>query len=488
MISPPALIDTPLHELSATEIADAVRAGRLRAVDVLDHHLRRIEERNGELGAMVHVDPDRAWAVAARVDQQVEYGADPGPLAGVPLGIKELEAVEGWPATQASTFYRDVVSPATGVHPGRLLAAGAVPVGQTASPEIGMLGHTVSVLHGTCRNPWNPQRTPGGSSGGSASAVAGGLVALASGSDLGGSVRVPAAACGLVGIKPTYGLVARGPGWLGNLHAAHYGPLARTVRDAARYLDVVVGPDDRDPFSLPAPPYRFEEILEDTDLSGMRVAVCLDTGLVSADPRVAEIIRDASKKLIEACGAVAVDVSLDLPEVRPLFGLLVIDQLPDPTDGAMLEAVLDNFRHTPAAEEIVAILEGVQEGPTADKIAAGNAARQALREHLLQVFDQADLLLTPTIPIPAYGAEGPVPDVPGSQVGQHAWAGFTYPFNFSGHPAASVPAGFVEDLPVGLQLVGRRLDDQRVLATAARWEAIAPWPRNAPDHPGEATA
>ena len=236
-----------LHEMSATAIADGVRKGDLKAIEVLEHHLDRIDRFNPPLNAFVHLDPDRALAAATEVDRRVASGDDLGPLAGVPLGIKELESVEGWPETHASTAYRDGIATTTTTMSSRLLAAGAVPVGQTASPEVGRLFYTTSVLHGPTHNPWDLSKAPGGSSGGSGAALAAGLVPLATGSDMGGSIRLPAGWCGVVGVKGTYGRVPRSPGYLGHANMVHYGPLARTVRDCARFLDVAVGVDQRDP-------------------------------------------------------------------------------------------------------------------------------------------------------------------------------------------------------------------------------------------------
>lgn len=472
-----------LHSRSAVSIADDVRAGRLRAVDVLEHHLERIERLNGFTGAFVFLDPDRARSVASDVDRRVAAGDDPGPLAGVPLAIKETEQVEGWPDTHASTAFAGDIAPFTNIQCTRLLAAGAVPIGLTAAPEMGLLPMTNSVLHGPCRNPWNLDRNTGGSSGGSAAAVVAGFAALGTGGDMGGSIRQPAGLCGAVGVKGTYGRVPRGPAILGNVNIVHYGPLARTVRDAARYLDCATGTDERDPYSLPAPPYRFEEELARVDLAGRRVAFCTDNGLSGTEPAVAAVLREAVDALIADTGAKEVSLDVRFPDTRSGNIALMVDTNPDVETAAKMPEVFMNLQNTPGAAPILEmLLEIFMGGMTLEALGRANQVRQALRDEMVRVFDEVDLLLVPTTPAPAFPAEGPLPTViDGRDVGPVATAAFTHPFNFTGHPAVSVPAGFVEGLPVGLQIVTRRHDDVVALAAAAALERARPWPVVAPD-------
>ena len=470
-----------LHEADAHVIADGVRSGRLSAREVLDCSLERIERINPAINAFVFVDADRARRVASDIDDAVAHGRDPGPLAGVPLGIKELEAVEGWPDTRASTVYRDRVATLTTTMTTRLLAAGAVPVGLTASPEIGHLPFTNSVLHGPTRNPWAPDRTPGGSSGGAGAALAAGLVPLATGSDMGGSIRLPAGWSGVVGFKGTLGRIPRGPAYLGNANMTHYGPLARSVTDACRYVDCAAGVDQRDPMSLPAPPTPYERALSTTALAGVRAAVLDDLGLSPSHPGVRDVLHDAASALIAAGGLEQVrGVTVDLPDFTPGAAALLFAD----TDPAMADAmgeIMANLFSTQGAADLLTFAYAQAE-VTIEALALCNQTRHELNARLADAFDQADLLLLPTSPVPAFGCAGPLPaTVDGREVGPQACALFTSPFNLSGHPAVSVPMGFVEGAPVGLQIVARRHEDELALAAAAAFERARPWPKVAPE-------
>ncbi len=469
-----------LHRLDARTIADEVRAGGLRARDVLEAHLDRIERLDPAIGAFVHLDPERARAVADAVDARVAAGEDPGPLAGVPLGIKELEQVEGWPDTRASTALRDRVGTTTSTMSTRLLAGGAVPVGLTASPEIGHLPYTCSVLHGPTRNPWALDRTPGGSSGGSGAALAAGLVPLATGSDMGGSIRLPAGWSGVVGVKGTLGRIPRGPGFLGHADMIHYGPLARTVGDAARFLDVAAGTDERDPNSLPAPAVPLEVAMEQLDVSGLRVAVVDDNGLSPSDPGVRSALRSSADALIVALGAREVDVRLQLPDIMlGAAALLFADGDPDMAE--LMTEVMGNLFATPGAAPL---MQEAFAGAdlSLDAVGQSNRIRFALNQELARAFDQVDLILIPASPVPAFGCEGPLPTVvDGREIGPQACALFTGPFNLSGHPVVVVPMGSVAGAPTGMQIVARRHQDALALAVAAAFERTQPWPLLAPD-------
>jgi aspartyl-tRNA(Asn)/glutamyl-tRNA(Gln) amidotransferase subunit A len=362
----------------------------------------------------------------------------------------------------------------------RLLAAGAVPVGLTASPENGLLFFTNSVLHGATRNPWDLERTPGGSSGGAGAALAAGLVNLATGSDMGGSIRLPAGWCGVVGVKGTYGRVPRGPGWLGAANLVHYGPLARSVADAARYLDCVVGADERDPGSLPKPAVPYERAITEIDLAGLRIAVVDDNGMTPTDPGVRAAVGTAIDALASSEGMKQVGgITIELPDVADIGGALLFVDL-DPDLVPLLGEVYANLMATEGAAELFAIAFDPG-GLTIEGVAKANVFRHTLNTQLAAAFDEADLLAVPTSPVPAFGATGPVPlSVAGRDSGATTAASFTSMFNLSGHPAVSVPAGIVEGCPVGVQLVARRHDDALALAAAAALERAHPWPKLAP--------
>lgn len=474
--------DLELHELDARVIADGVRSGRIRATEVLEHSLERIERINPELNAMVFLDAERALRTAASVDARVAAGEDPGPLAGVPLGIKELESVEGWPDTRASTYFRDRVATTNSIMSARLIAAGAVPVGLTASPEIGHLPFTNSILHGPTRNPWARDRTPGGSSGGSAAALAAGLVHLATGSDMGGSIRLPAGWSGVVGVKGTLGRIPRGPGYLGNANMIHYGPLARSVGDAARFLDCAAGVDQRDQMSLPPPHVPFEQSCGQLPITGCRVAVLHDLGTSPSHPDVRAILREAADALISAAVLEEVrDASLEFPDVMlGAAALLFADS--DPATADAMGVIMANLFSTEGAGPLMETAF-VGADLSLEAVALANQTRHVLNQRLAALFDQVDLILLPTSPVPAFGCAGPLPTwVDGREIGPAACALFTSPFNLSGHPVVSVPMGFVDGAPVGMQIVARRHEDSLALAVAHSFERVRPWPKIAP-HP-----
>lgn len=443
---------------TVVDTADLVRSGELAAVAVIEDALSRIRSVDGELGAFVHVDAEGALARAHEADRQVARGVDPGALAGVPLGVKELHPVAGWPFAMGSTLYADRIADHTCTLVMRAVAAGAIPIGLTASPEFGRASYTASALHGVTRNPWNPKLTPGGSSGGSAAAVAAGLVPVATGTDGAGSLRIPASYCGLVGFKTTYGLVPRGPRHRGAADNDHYGALTRTVRDTARFLDAVCGVDPYDRASLPAPG-RFEDSLN-ADLRGMRVAFAADLGNAPCDPEVADVVRTAAEKFVAATGAqlVAGEVRVDErcgAAYRTLSAPDVYGQLRDVPSGRALHPTLRGYVDAAASVD-------------ADALVDAHEARAQLVATLAEAFERFDLLLTPATQVPAFPAEGPMPtEIAGRPVNHWGALAVTFPFNLTGQPAVSVPAGTVGGAPVGLQIVGRRHADLLVLAAAA---------------------
>lgn len=464
-----------LEEVDARTIADDVRAGRRSARDVLEHQLELIDLTDAHLGAFVFLDADGARAAAGEIDEAVAAGLDPGPLAGLPIGVKQLEEVAGWPHTFACTLFADRIAGFTSTQVTRARAAGGVPLGLTASPEFGATSFTASTLHGVTRNPWNLDRTPGGSSGGSAAAVAAGLVPLATGSDSAGSLRIPASFSGVVGFKGTYGRVPRGPGYVGSPNFRSYGALTRSVRDTARFLDCVVGPDERDPLSLPHPGLSYEIAIDDVELAGRRVAWTADLGFGVCDPGVAATVSAAAAALVRDAALDEIDVEVELPDPAAAWNVL---GLPD------LYAGLRPFFPERAEEVPPRLRQGFEAAArlSVDDLCRAHAARQALVQALADLFERVELLLLPTTPTAAFAAEGPMPtEIAGCPVDPLLTVAFTYPFNLSGHPAVSVPAGWVDSAPVGLQIVGRRHDDLLVLAAAAAFEHTMPWPRIAPN-------
>ncbi|MEU7004726.1 amidase [Nonomuraea sp. NPDC046570] len=458
----------------AAEIAAAVRAGRARAIDIVEAALAAIAA--DQLGAFVHVDPDGARRSAGAIDAAVDAGHDVGPLAGVPIGVKDLEDCAGMPTRCGSLLLADA-TPAVGdsVLVARLRAAGAIPVGKTASAEFGCDSVTATRLHGVTRNPWAPDRTPGGSSGGSAAAVSAGLVPLATGSDAGGSLREPAAYCGLVGLKPTHGLLGRST----SSAIVVSGVLATTVADVAIALDAAAGPHLRDRWSLPSSPLRLADGVADqsTLRRPLRARFSADLGYAATDPETVALARSAATRLAAAAGFELDEQPVRLPDGRGPWLALA---------GHAVRHELERLAPWPELLEQLCpttawcALHGDAQS-TADLAAAERACGE-LELALAELLGEIDLLITPSTACPPFAAEGPIPVVIG---GENAGLSGAEPFgplpNLTGTPAISLPAGLTTDgLPVGVQLLGARGTDGLLLSVAAAGEAADPWPRLAP--------
>ncbi len=469
---------TELWERDAWEIADDVRAGRMSAVTVLDVFLARIEKFDPELNAFCHLDVDGARRRAAEIDAEVVRGHDPGVWAGVPMGVKELVKVAGWPDTHGSLLYRGEVAGADATEAARLRAAGAVLVGLTTSPEFGSTNWTRTYLHGITRNPWNPERTPGGSSGGSAAAVASGMMPICTGSDGGGSIRIPASYSGLFGFKVSFGRVgSEGP--FDNALMSVPGPMCRSVLDAARYVDAIAGPTVIDPTSLPKPSRSYEDALRSGDavraLRGKRAGWSSTLGFALCDSEVAKVAHEAALALAADAGITLVDIDLDIPKPGRAWGLLSsVDTSSHHADAA--RGRLDEV--TPVSR---AGFETIDRMTSADMLRALRR-RDEILAAIAAAFDEVDFVMTPTTATPAFKAEGPPPlAIDGQPVGGMGSVPFTAPFNASGQPAVSIPAGVSsEGLPIGLQVVTRRHDEELVLACGLVAETNRPWPKLAP--------
>jgi aspartyl-tRNA(Asn)/glutamyl-tRNA(Gln) amidotransferase subunit A len=461
---------------SAIETAEAVRRGDVRARDVVEAALARIEARNPELQAFVVIDPELALAEADRVDSQVAAGGDPGPLAGVPFGVKDMDHCAGLPTSYGSLLHKD--RPAENedsVHVGRLRRAGAIPVGVTSSSEFGSAHWVRTKAWGVTRNPWNPALTPGGSSGGSAAAVAADMVPFATAGDGGGSTRIPAAFTGLVGMKPSFGRIPREGA--GTSQTAVWGALTTTVADAARHLDVTAGPDDRDRTSLPPAPVAYERAIEELHVAALRTVWSPDLGYASVDPEVRAIAEEAASALVDAAGLQLQDRKVELTDpVRAWLGVGAID--------IWLHLERDDWpaRAGELGGQVRRSFEA-SAGVTAPRYAGILRRRTRLEHEVAALFGEIDVLLTPTTAVPAFAAEGP-----GARVtidGREVEAALTVPFtmiaNLCWNPAVSVPAGVTADgRPVGIQIMVRRHADDVALRLARILEQARPWPRHAP--------
>lgn len=462
-----SITGTDLCRLSAAELAIAYRARRLSPVEVTEAALTQIERVNPSLNAFVTVTADLARTMARQAEAAFASGAVRGPLDGVPVSIKDLVPTKGVRTTSGSRIYADHVPDEDAPIVERLKAGGAVILGKTATPEFGWKSPTTSPLLGPTRNPWHPERTSAGSSGGAGVAVATGMGPIATGSDGGGSIRQPASFCGVVGFKPTFGLVPHYPPGSVESFGAD-GPMSRTVRDAATLLDLMAGYDPRDPLSAPVPAIAYAAAC-DGGVRGLRVAWSPDLGYAAVDAEVREITAAAARRFAEL-GCEVEEASPGWPDPYELFHTLFYGLV-----GGAVDRFLPEWRGRldPGLERLVEAGRRV----TAFEVARANLLRNELRQTAVRFFERYDLLLTPTMTLPpfALGIDFP-PEVDGRPVTGMQWTAFTFPFNLTGQPAASVPAGWTRDgLPVGLQIVARRWEDALVLRTGAAFEAIQPW-------------
>lgn len=456
-----------IWQMTAVAISSAVRSGEISAVEVTEAILDRIETVDPQLNAFCISMADSARATALSIDEQVSRGEDPGRLAGVPISIKDNLYIEGERTTFGSKWFEDNVTSEDTPLVARLKEAGAVLIGRTNSPEFGWKGATDNLVFGTTRNPWNTDRTPGGSSGGASAAVAAGMGPVGIGTDGGGSIRIPAAFCGLFGIKASFGRVPNYPATTVD-SLRHKGPLTRTVGDAALVLDVIAGPDDRDSLSLPADTISYSEVLEE-GISGWKIAYSPDMGFGEVDPEVAALCAAAAERFSET-GATVDTVSLDWPDPYECWNIYFYGGIAGSL-GPRLAAEGDQL--DPGLKALVD--EGV-------KLSGGEFARAALDrfaywQRVVALYEDYDLLVTPGTAVPPFpvGLDNAAP-MPGQEARPLLWTPFTYPFNLTGQPASVIPCGFTDDgLPVSLQVVGRRYDDAGVLRASRAYERIAGW-------------
>ncbi len=460
----------------ASSLADAVHRGEARAADALEASLEAIAA--SELNAVVYLDAEGARQRAEEIDRLVAAGRDPGFLAGVPVLIKDLEDVAGMPTAEGSLVFKDRVAERDCTHVARVRAAGAVILGKAATPEFGFVSYCATKLHGVTRNPWLLERTPAGSSGGSAAAVAGGLAPIASATDGGGSIRLPAAYCGLVGMKGSFGRIPRGPHAKNGQLTSLKGCVARSVRDAARWYDVAAGYDPRDPFSLPRVD-GWEANLGARSLKSLRVAVAPNLGNAVVHPEVERIVREAAGALVEAAGLQRRDdVEVRLPENGIAWARAGLPSLVDDLKG-----------HWPDCKDDLTfeIRFAMEYAPQyrAWHGAAVERFRVEMNEAMAELFEQVDLVLCATSPMEPFAAEGPMPNHVGEvKVSPYNAGALTIPGSISGYPAISIPAGLsASGLPIGLQAYARRHEDALLLDLALAMERARPWPLVAPEAP-----
>jgi aspartyl-tRNA(Asn)/glutamyl-tRNA(Gln) amidotransferase subunit A len=460
----------------ACSLVDAFRAGTISPTEALEGSLAAV--RASKLNAICFVDEEHARETAAKADVSLPFG-------GVPIGVKELDPVRGWPQTEASLVFKDRVSEYDGTMTARLKAAGAVLAAQTAASEFGGINCTYTRLHGATSNPYDLERTPGGSSGGSAAAVSGGLLPVATGGDGGGSIRIPAGFTGLVGLKSTFGRIPKGPHTEVEPLTAVLGCVSRSVRDAARWFDVCNGYDEYDPFSLPQVG-GWESGLGHQDIRGRRVAVSVDLGAAVVASAVRENVEEAADLLIKDAGLERVDVPVMLPRGGLEWAMAGM--------ASLLVGLGDRY---PACEpeltpEIMLGANIATNHFTVETAKNIEAFRRQTIVAMADIFEQVDFVISATNPDVAFGAQGPMPTtIDGrdlmSELGFEAALGnngaLTIPANTTGHPAVAIPVGPIEGLPVSMQIMGRRHTEQLLLDVARIVERERPWPLVAPGAP-----
>ena len=459
-----------LHWNAAHQLAAMIHQRELKPSELMAATIARIEQLNPQFNAFCATRFDLAMAEARALDERIAHGEDVGPLAGLPLGVKDLEGVAGTATTFGSVPFKHNIAREDSIEVARLRAAGAIVVGKTNTPEFGHTAFTRNLLFGVSRNPWNPERTPGGSSGGSSAAIAAGMVPLVTASDWGGSIRIPACYTGAFGIKSTQGLIPARPrlGMTQWVDFAVVGPITRTVRDAALYLDATVGYHPSDPASLPHPGFSYSATLDRLP-KRLRVAFHPDFGR-PVDPSVRIEVEHAAAAFKEMGHELTV---LDEPVIETAHAWRTIGSF---------QALADLGRYFTGHEHEFgrSFLAGVQAAvrTTAHEYGEAYRVRTQFNEWMRGVFERFDLLLTPMLPTEAFNASGPPPkEIDGIVIEDpmHALT-FSYPFNFSGHPAATVRAGFgANRLPCGLQIIAERHRDDLVMQAAYAYEQARPW-------------
>ncbi len=472
-------MSTELTYTPATELVARIRRGTLSPVTLLEACLERIDALDDEINAFVTVRDDDALAEAERAEAAVESGEPIGPLHGIPVAIKDLTQVAGVRTTYGSTLFSENVSETDDPLVERLRAAGAIVIGKTNTPEFGRKPMTVNEVAGATANPWNTTRTAGGSSGGSAAALAAGMVPIAQGSDAAGSIRIPASACGVYGLMPDFGRVPLGsrPDAFVNTHPYTFvGPMTRSVEDAALVLDVIAGPHPDEPFSLPERSGQYVESVR-AGVDDLEIAYSPDLGVCAVDSAVQDVVADAADGFREA-GATVDRIGSgfdDWETPHDAIETLLQDRYLGLYDNLRRDEGIDLLdRREEVTAEVISRIEKALELTPLD-VRRAERDRTVAFDAINDIFEEYDVLVTPTLGMAPFEKETKPTSIAGESIDPlHGWA-LTWPLNLTGHPAASVPAGFVDGLPVGLQIVAPRGRDDRVLAASAAFERVRPW-------------
>ena len=470
------MLEDDLAFTPALELRELITTKRVPPVELTELYLRRIERLDSSLNSYLTVAHDQAMRAAKAAEAAVLRGDPLGPLHGMPIAVKDLQMTKGLRTTGGSLLFKDRVPDEDSAVTERVRQAGAVILGKTNTPEFGILGATENRLGDDCRNPWNTERTSGGSSGGAGAALAAGLCPLATGGDGGGSIRIPASFCGVYGIKPTQGRVSNyitaSATPLAN-YLTQQGAMSRTVRDSVLLLQVMAGYDSRDPGMLSEAPGDYLAAA-DRDIKGLRIAWRSDYGYAAVDPEVVEVTSEATGTFEQLdCSVDESNLTFDSP-VDPWRVLFVTNAFA--AYGHPLETHADQL--TWYARESI---EGGKAITGAD-YARALGQRNRMRAQVADLFGNFDLLLTPTMPVTAFPV-GQYPRQIGGREVTPVWGfiALTHPINTVGHPAATVPCGFSADgMPIGLHIIGRRGDEETVIAASAAFERARPWAQHRP--------
>ena len=464
-----------LSFLPAYKLAEMIRLKKLSPVELMEVTLSKIDEINPVLNAYLTVDADRAMHAAHLAEKAVNTNANLGPLHGIPISIKDLISTKGIRTTLGSLAYKDFVPEHEGTLIQRLKSAGAIIVGKTNTPEFGLCCSTENKLGDACRNPWNTERTSGGSSGGAAASVAAGITPIAQGSDGGGSTRIPSSFCGVFGLKGTFGRVPKDIQPWGVSNVSCLDPIARCVRDAALMLNVMAGPDGLDYSCIRTAPPDFLKAVDNRP-EKLRIAWSPNLGFsVTVDTEVIASI-EAAVRVFEQMGHDIEEAAPAISEPFDLWDVLVSSRSYLPYGFVLDDHANEIMDYTRLAMECARNLSVVE-------ISAAWLELERLRGAVKDFFEKYDLLLTPTTAVPAF---------PVGQRGRGRGRGFidwdfipfTSIFNLSGNPAASVPCGFsTNGLPIGLQIVGKLEDEATVLAASSAFEEAQPWSEKYPAIP-----
>ena len=458
-----------LADLSATDLRRRISAREVTVVESVEACLERVKQHNPTLNAIVTPNPN-ALEEAAQLDQRIKKGEDPGPLCGLTVGIKDVTPVAGLRTTYGSPIYADNVPKEDALVVRRLREAGAIILGKTNCPEFAAGANTFNEVFGRTRNPWDPTKSAGGSTGGGAAALATGMIALAEGTDLGGSLRIPAAFCGITGLRPSVGLVPTDPtNWVWDTLQVT-GPMARTAEDVALMLQTIAGPSEYSPYTQP---------IEDRDFvrgargarKNLRIGYCADIAGITVDPDVERVCREAAFALADK-GAIVEEIHLDLSASRPAFlslrGLWFVTH--------MFSRLHMQDRFGPNVGNNVR--SGLE--VSSSDIAAAEAYRGHLWHQFRKFFEDYDHLLTPCVAVPPFPVEQNYPDtIAGKPMETYIdWIAPTFVLSLTGLPVACVPAGLDSSgMPVGLQIAGGQFGEEDVLAIAGQIQRLRPLPR-----------